>query len=83
MHYSIYLCICFNIVSDGRCTKNISYQAKKEQVSLEEKDEFDTLVDSNTKSLDDRLGNSPEKIEKKVAAKKGHSALILLNCYIS
>lgn len=44
-------------------------RVKKEQISTEEKDEFDILVDS--KSLEHRLGNSPEKIEKKVATKKG------------
>lgn len=44
---------------------------KKEQISPEEKDEFDMLVDSNIKSLDNRIGNSPDKIEKKVAGKKG------------
>ncbi|XP_011872307.1 PREDICTED: DNA topoisomerase 2-alpha-like, partial [Vollenhovia emeryi] len=43
---------------------------KKEPI-LEEKDEFDTLVDAYTKPLEHRLGNSPEKIEKKVTAKKG------------
>jgi len=37
---------------------------------VEEKDEFDTLVESNTKSLEQRLGNSLEKMEKK-SAKKG------------
>ena len=42
---------------------------------MEEKDEFDTLVDSNTKSLEQRLGNSPEKMEKK-PAKKGTQTLI-------
>lgn len=46
------------------------YQVKKEQASMEEKDEFDALVDSNTKPLEHRLGNSPEKMEKK-ATKKG------------
>ncbi|XP_011168143.1 DNA topoisomerase 2 isoform X2 [Solenopsis invicta] len=44
-------------------------RAKKDQVSMEEKDEFDTLVDSNTKSLEHRLGNSPEKMEKKTSKK--------------
>lgn len=43
---------------------------------MEEKDEFDMLVDSNTKSLEHRLGNSPEKMEKKVATKKGWYILI-------
>lgn len=41
-------------------------KVKKEK---EEKDEFDALVE-NTKSLEDRLGSSPEKMEKK-AGKKG------------
>ncbi|XP_014482998.1 PREDICTED: DNA topoisomerase 2 isoform X2 [Dinoponera quadriceps] len=44
-------------------------RGKKEPISPEEKDEFDTLAD-NAKTLDDRLGNSPEKMEKK-AGKKG------------
>lgn len=46
------------------------FQVKKEQVASEDKDEFDALVESNMKSLDDRLGNSPEKMEKK-PGKKG------------
>ncbi|XP_011340698.1 DNA topoisomerase 2 isoform X1 [Ooceraea biroi] len=46
-------------------------RVKKEAISLDEKDEFDALLESNTKSLDDRLGNSPEKIEKKMGSKKG------------
>ncbi|XP_029170014.1 DNA topoisomerase 2 isoform X2 [Nylanderia fulva] len=46
-------------------------RVKKEPISVEEKDELDTLVDSNTKSLEQRLGTSPEKLEKKVAGKKG------------
>jgi len=29
------------------------------------------LLESNVKSLDDKLGNSPEKIEKKMTSKKG------------
>lgn len=45
-----------------------SRQIKKE---VEEKDEFDALLESNVKPLDDRLGNSPEKLEKKIASKKG------------
>lgn len=51
-------------------------QVKKEKDILEEKDEFDTLVDSNTKSLEHRLGNSPEKLEKKATPKKGWKILI-------
>jgi len=46
-------------------------QVKKEVISPEEKDDFDMLLESNVKSLDDKLGNSPEKIEKKLASKKG------------
>lgn len=41
-------------------------RVKKEK---EDKDEFDALVENNAKSLEDRLGSSPEKIDKK--AKKG------------
>lgn len=37
---------------------------------MEDKDEFDVLIEANAKSLDDRLGNSPEKIEKKAAGRK-------------
>ncbi|XP_011691623.1 PREDICTED: DNA topoisomerase 2 isoform X2 [Wasmannia auropunctata] len=46
-------------------------RVKKELASIEEKDEFDTLVDSNAKSLENRLGNSPEKLEKKTTKKAG------------
>lgn len=46
-------------------------QVKKEAVSLEVKDELDMLVNSDNKSLEERLDSSPEKIEKKVAGKKG------------
>ncbi|KAK0097853.1 hypothetical protein PV326_013248 [Microctonus aethiopoides] len=49
-------------------------RVKKEPKSAtpkEEKDEFDALVESNAKSLDERLGNSPDRIEKKIAGKKG------------
>ncbi|XP_071645421.1 DNA topoisomerase 2 isoform X2 [Temnothorax longispinosus] len=42
-------------------------KVKKEQI-MEEKDEFDTFVDSS-KPLECRLGNSPEKMEKKVTKK--------------
>ncbi|XP_076674328.1 DNA topoisomerase 2 [Andrena cerasifolii] len=42
---------------------------KKE--ATEDKDEFDMLVETNAKSLDDRLGNSPDKMEKKAGGKKG------------
>ncbi|XP_034948461.1 DNA topoisomerase 2 [Chelonus insularis] len=45
-------------------------RAKKDSKSdKEEKDEFDALVESNAKPLDERLGNSPERIDKK--GKKG------------
>ncbi|CAK9796483.1 DNA topoisomerase 2 [Anthophora plagiata] len=36
----------------------------------EEKDEFDMLVETNSKTLQEKLGNSPEKIEKKAGGKK-------------
>ncbi|XP_011297217.1 DNA topoisomerase 2 isoform X2 [Fopius arisanus] len=45
-------------------------RVKKEKIEIkEEKDEFDMLVESNAKSLEDRLGTSPDKIDKK--KKKG------------
>ncbi|XP_076297537.1 DNA topoisomerase 2 isoform X2 [Lasioglossum baleicum] len=43
-------------------------RVKKE--STEEKDEFDALVDANAKPLEDRVGSSPEKIEKKATGKR-------------
>ncbi|XP_012272821.1 DNA topoisomerase 2 [Orussus abietinus] len=48
----------------------IKKQPKIKKEPLEEKDEFDALVDSNAKSLEDRLGSSIEKTEKK-SGKKG------------
>lgn len=39
------------------------------------------LLESKTKSIDDRLGNSPEKIEKKVASKKGANFVLFINIY--
>ncbi|KAL0111447.1 hypothetical protein PUN28_012974 [Cardiocondyla obscurior] len=45
-------------------------RVKKEQISVEE-NEFDALVESNTKPLEQRLGTSPEKIEKKILKKVG------------
>ncbi|XP_015124561.1 DNA topoisomerase 2 isoform X3 [Diachasma alloeum] len=45
-------------------------RGKKEKEAIkEEKDEFDALVESNAKSLEDRLGTSPDKTDKK--KKKG------------
>ena len=38
------------------------------KVEKEEKDEFDAMIESGAKPLDDRLGSSPDKVEKK---KKG------------
>ncbi|XP_043578985.1 DNA topoisomerase 2 isoform X2 [Bombus pyrosoma] len=43
-------------------------RVKKEPI--EDKDEFDMLIESNAKPIDDRLGNSPEKIEKRAGGKK-------------
>nr|CAD7454987.1 unnamed protein product [Timema tahoe] len=42
----------------------------KKTKEVEEKDEFDILGDIPTKSLAERLGNSPEQLEKKMATKK-------------
>lgn len=44
-------------------------KVKKDKGLSEEKDEFD-LMDGNQKSLVDRLGTSPEDIEKKMNAKR-------------
>ncbi|KAJ8686672.1 hypothetical protein QAD02_022466 [Eretmocerus hayati] len=43
----------------------------KKEKGVEDKDEFDALVEGNAKSLDDRLGSSPEKLEKKGKKGKG------------
>ena len=52
--------------------EGIKKQPKIKKETTEDKDEFDMLVEANTKSLDDRLGNTPEKLEKKAAGgKKG------------
>ena len=52
--------------------EGIKKQPKIKKETTEDKDEFDMLVETNTKSLDDRLGNTPEKLEKKAAGgKKG------------
>ncbi|XP_063973742.1 DNA topoisomerase 2 isoform X2 [Diachasmimorpha longicaudata] len=42
---------------------------KEKDTGKEDKDEFDALVESNAKSLEDRLGTSPDKLDKK--KKKG------------
>ncbi|XP_014218096.1 DNA topoisomerase 2 isoform X3 [Copidosoma floridanum] len=44
-------------------------KVKKEKGVVEEKDEFDALIEGNAKTLDDRVGSSPDKQEKK--GKKG------------
>ena len=52
--------------------EGIKKQPKIKKETTEDRDEFDMLVETNTKSLDDRLGNTPEKLEKKAAGgKKG------------
>lgn len=61
---------------------NLLYQTKKEPISVEEKDEFDALVDSNAKPLEHRLGTSPEKLEKKVSSKKGRYSVLGLACIL-
>ncbi|XP_006619463.1 DNA topoisomerase 2 isoform X2 [Apis dorsata] len=57
-----------DIVSKDKKEGIKKQRVKKEPV--EDKDEFDVLIEANAKSLDDRLGNSPEKIEKKAAGRK-------------
>ncbi|XP_011505758.1 PREDICTED: DNA topoisomerase 2 isoform X2 [Ceratosolen solmsi marchali] len=42
----------------------------KKEKSIEEKDELDVLIESNAKSLDDRLGSSPDKKGKKAGLKQ-------------
>jgi hypothetical protein len=42
---------------------------KKEKLLVEERDEFD-MMDGNQKTLADRLGTSPEDIERKMNAKR-------------
>jgi hypothetical protein len=44
-------------------------QVRKEKVLSEDKDEFSLMV-GNEKSLADRLGTSPDDIEKKLNAKR-------------
>lgn len=59
------------------------YQTKKEPISVEEKSEFDAIADSNFKSFDHRLGISPEKLEKKAAAKKGQYSVLVTHSHIT
>ncbi|PNF31624.1 DNA topoisomerase 2 [Cryptotermes secundus] len=49
--------------------ENKGKRARKEKLLIEEKDEFD-MMDGNQKTLADRLGTSPEDIEKKMNAKR-------------
>lgn len=52
--------------------EGIKKQPKIKKEAAEDKDEFDALVEANTKSLDDRLANAQEKLEKKTSGgKKG------------
>jgi hypothetical protein len=52
-------------------------KVKKEKGLNEERDEFD-MMDGNQKTLSDRLGTSPEDIERKMNAKrKGMYCLII------
>jgi hypothetical protein len=44
-------------------------KAKKDKGLIEERDEFD-MMDGNQKTLADRLGTSPEDIERKMNAKR-------------
>ncbi|XP_012256449.2 DNA topoisomerase 2 isoform X2 [Athalia rosae] len=56
------------VAKDKKIALKKLVKVKKE--SVDEKDEFDLLVDNNAKPLEDRVGNSPDKVEKKVGAKK-------------
>jgi DNA-binding transcriptional regulator YdaS (Cro superfamily) len=51
------------------CIYDIVLQVRKEKVLTEDKDEFSLMV-GNEKSLADRLGTSPDDIEKKLNAKR-------------
>jgi hypothetical protein len=44
-------------------------KARKEKGLIEERDEFD-MMDGNQKTLADRLGTSPEEIDRKMNAKR-------------
>jgi hypothetical protein len=44
-------------------------KVRKEKGLIEERDEFD-MMDGNQKTLADRLGTSPEDIERKMNAKR-------------
>ncbi|XP_014222609.1 DNA topoisomerase 2 isoform X1 [Trichogramma pretiosum] len=46
-------------------------RVKKEKGVVEEKDEFDALIEGTKQPLDDRLGESPDKLEKEKKGKKG------------
>ncbi|XP_017754472.1 PREDICTED: DNA topoisomerase 2 [Eufriesea mexicana] len=58
-----------DIVSKDK-KEGIKKHQKIKKEPMEDKDEFDLLVETNAKSLDDRLDSSPEKIEKKAGGKK-------------
>ncbi|CAB0028142.1 unnamed protein product [Trichogramma brassicae] len=45
-------------------------RVKKEKGVVEEKDEFDALIEGTKQPLDDRLGESPDKLEKEKKGKK-------------
>lgn len=52
------------------CLLYINVQRKKDE--LDDKDEFDVLAEEGQKTLADRLGTSPEMIEKKSKVKRGN-----------
>nr|CAD7404818.1 unnamed protein product [Timema cristinae] len=60
---------CNHQTPEGQHSAPTSPRGKKTKAG-EEKDEFDILGDTPTKSLAERLGNSPEQLEKKMATKK-------------
>ncbi|XP_053982250.1 DNA topoisomerase 2 isoform X2 [Hylaeus volcanicus] len=59
-----------DIVSKDK-KEGIKKQPRVKKESTEEKDEFDLLVEAGSKPLDDRVGSSPDKIEKKAGGKRG------------
>ncbi|XP_066589354.1 DNA topoisomerase 2 [Prorops nasuta] len=58
-----------NIVSKDK-KDGIKKQPKIKKEPIDEKDEFDDLV-NNAKPLEDRVGSTPDKLEKKGKGKKG------------
>ncbi|XP_017797949.1 PREDICTED: DNA topoisomerase 2 [Habropoda laboriosa] len=64
-----------NVSKDKK--EGIKKHQKVKKEPTDDKDELDMLVEANAKSLQDRLGNSPEKIEKKAGGRKRLKQTIL------